>query len=151
MKIWFLRTYVRDLVKFFSFSYYFHFLLIIHVHGQNFCYSPNPGFASALTLKFKSGIRIKLIISCIDSKHFVHWDDYQEKNSNFLSFISGRYLLTFTLWSEISGLIWNMICSVCVVGLLCENFVTWGWDLTFNSNKQRLLDMIRDHSQLSSS
>ena len=28
-------------------------------------------------------------------------------------------------------------------GLLCENFVTWGWDLTFNSNKQRLLDMIR--------
>ena len=26
-----------------------------------------------------------------------------------------------------------------------ENFVTWGWDLTYTSNKQRLLDMIARH------
>ena len=31
------------------------------------------------------------------------------------------------------------------MGLLSQNFVTWGWDLTYNSNKQRLLDMISRH------
>jgi hypothetical protein len=28
---------------------------------------------------------------------------------------------------------------------MLENFVTWGWDLTLTSNKQRLLDMIARH------
>ena len=28
---------------------------------------------------------------------------------------------------------------------MLENFVTWGWDLTFNSNKQMLLDMVAGH------
>ena len=31
------------------------------------------------------------------------------------------------------------------MGLLSQNFVTWGWDLTYSSNKQRLLDMISRH------
>ena len=31
------------------------------------------------------------------------------------------------------------------MGLLSQNFVTWGWDLTYPSNKQRLLDMISRH------
>jgi len=39
----------------------------------------------------------------------------------------------------------QVLCADAVVGLLCENFVTWGWDLTYTSNKQRLLDMISRH------
>lgn len=39
----------------------------------------------------------------------------------------------------------QVFCSEAVLGLLNENFVTWGWDLTYSSNKQRLLDMISRH------
>jgi len=39
----------------------------------------------------------------------------------------------------------QVLCAEPVIGLLLENFVTWGWDLSFNSNKQRLLDMINRH------
>lgn len=39
----------------------------------------------------------------------------------------------------------QVLCAEAVLGLLLENFVTWGWDLTYNSNKQRLVDMISRH------
>jgi len=39
----------------------------------------------------------------------------------------------------------QVFCAEAVLGLLSQNFVTWGWDLTYNSNKQRLLDMISRH------
>merc|ERR550519_139783 len=39
----------------------------------------------------------------------------------------------------------QVFCAEAVLGLLNENFVTWGWDLTYSSNKQRLLDMISRH------
>jgi len=39
----------------------------------------------------------------------------------------------------------QVLCSDAVIGLMMENFVTWGWDLTFQKNKQRLLDMINRH------
>jgi len=39
----------------------------------------------------------------------------------------------------------QVLCADAVIGLFLENFVTWGWDLTHSSNKQRLLDMITRH------
>merc|ERR1719474_2026519 len=39
----------------------------------------------------------------------------------------------------------QVFCAEAVLGLLSQNFVTWGWDLTYSSNKQRLLDMISRH------
>jgi len=39
----------------------------------------------------------------------------------------------------------QVLCADAVIGLLNEHFVTWGWDLTFASNKQRLIDMINRH------
>merc|ERR1719458_1818262 len=39
----------------------------------------------------------------------------------------------------------QVFCAEAVLGLLSQNFVTWGWDLTYPSNKQRLLDMISRH------
>jgi len=39
----------------------------------------------------------------------------------------------------------QVFCAEAVLGLMLENFVTWGWDLTYTSNKQRLLDMIARH------
>lgn len=39
----------------------------------------------------------------------------------------------------------QVFCAEAVLGVLNENFVTWGWDLTYPSNKQRLLDMISRH------
>ena len=36
----------------------------------------------------------------------------------------------------------QVMCAEAVLGTLSESFVTWGWDLTYPSNKQRLLDMI---------
>merc|ERR1719283_138507 len=39
----------------------------------------------------------------------------------------------------------QVLCTEAVLGLMLENFVTWGWDLTFSSNKQRLLDMMSRH------
>jgi len=39
----------------------------------------------------------------------------------------------------------QVLCAEAVIGMLLENFVTWGWDLTFDSNKRRLLDMINRH------
>lgn len=39
----------------------------------------------------------------------------------------------------------QVFCAEAVLALLLENFVTWGWDLTFSSNKQRLLDMVSRH------
>merc|ERR1719369_688929 len=39
----------------------------------------------------------------------------------------------------------QVLCSEAVVSLLSENFVSWGWDLTYSSNKQRLLDMVSRH------
>jgi len=39
----------------------------------------------------------------------------------------------------------QVLCADASIGLLSENFVTWGWDLTFSSNKRRLLDMINRH------
>jgi len=39
----------------------------------------------------------------------------------------------------------QVLCADAVIGLLNEHFVTWGWDLTFSSNKNRLLDMINRH------
>jgi len=39
----------------------------------------------------------------------------------------------------------QVLCTEAVLGLLLENFVTWGWDLTYSSNKQRLIDMISRH------
>merc|ERR1712096_53395 len=39
----------------------------------------------------------------------------------------------------------QVFCAEAVLALLNENFVTWGWDLTYTSNKQRLLDMIARH------
>lgn len=37
------------------------------------------------------------------------------------------------------------LCAESVVAFLNENFVTFGWDLTFSSNKKRALDMITNH------
>ena len=37
------------------------------------------------------------------------------------------------------------LCADSVVSFLSENFVTFGWDLTFTSNKQRLLASVTDH------
>lgn len=34
------------------------------------------------------------------------------------------------------------LCAESVVGFLEENFVTFGWDLTFNSNKQRCVTLV---------
>jgi len=39
----------------------------------------------------------------------------------------------------------QVFCAEAVLGLMLENFITWGWDLTYSSNKQRLLDMIARH------
>jgi len=39
----------------------------------------------------------------------------------------------------------QVMCMEAVLGTLSESFVTWGWDLTYPSNKQRLLDMISRH------
>ena len=39
----------------------------------------------------------------------------------------------------------QVFCAEAVLGLLSQNFVTWGWDLTYSSIKQRLLDMISRH------
>ena len=39
----------------------------------------------------------------------------------------------------------QVFCAEAVLGLLSQNFVTWGWDLTYSTNKQRLLDMISRH------
>jgi len=39
----------------------------------------------------------------------------------------------------------QVLCSEAVVSLLSENFVSWGWDLTYNTNKQRMLDMVNRH------
>lgn len=39
----------------------------------------------------------------------------------------------------------QVFCAEAVLGLMLENFITWGWDLTYTSNKQRLLDMIARH------
>merc|ERR1719481_382832 len=39
----------------------------------------------------------------------------------------------------------QVFCAEAVIALLLENFITWGWDLTYSSNKQRLLDMISRH------
>ena len=39
----------------------------------------------------------------------------------------------------------QVFCAEAVLSLMMENFVTWGWDLTYSSNKQRLLDMIARH------
>jgi len=39
----------------------------------------------------------------------------------------------------------QVLCTEAVLGLMLENFITWGWDLTYTSNKQRLLDMIARH------
>jgi len=39
----------------------------------------------------------------------------------------------------------QVFCAEAVLTLMLENFVTWGWDLTYSSNKQRLLDMISRH------
>jgi len=39
----------------------------------------------------------------------------------------------------------QVLCADASIGLLSENFVTWGWDLTFSSNMRRLLDMINRH------
>ena len=33
----------------------------------------------------------------------------------------------------------QVLCSEAVVSLLSENFVSWGWDLTYDTNKQRML------------
>merc|ERR1740128_744282 len=39
----------------------------------------------------------------------------------------------------------QVFCAEAVLAMMLENFVTWGWDLTYSSNKQRLLDMISRH------
>jgi len=39
----------------------------------------------------------------------------------------------------------QVFCAEAVISLMLENFITWGWDLTYSSNKQRLLDMISRH------
>jgi len=39
----------------------------------------------------------------------------------------------------------QVFCADAVIALMLENFITWGWDLTYASNKQRLLDMISRH------
>ena len=37
------------------------------------------------------------------------------------------------------------LCAESVCGFLNENFVSFGWDLTFSSNKTRAVDMITKH------
>ncbi len=37
------------------------------------------------------------------------------------------------------------LCADSVVAFLNANFVSFGWDLTHASNKQRLLDMVKQH------
>ena len=39
----------------------------------------------------------------------------------------------------------QVLCSPSVVDFLNENFVTFGWDLTHNSNKTRAVNMITRH------
>ena len=48
------------------------------------------------------------------------------------------------IWMNLS-ICQQVFCAEAVLGLLSQNFVTWGWDLTYSSNKQRLLDMISRH------
>ena len=48
------------------------------------------------------------------------------------------------IWTNLS-ICQQVFCAEAVLGLLSQNFVTWGWDLTYSSNKQRLLDMISRH------
>jgi len=39
----------------------------------------------------------------------------------------------------------QVLCAEAIVAQLSENFISWGWDLTYSTNKQRLLDMINRH------
>jgi len=39
----------------------------------------------------------------------------------------------------------QVLCSESVVSFLSANFIIWGWDMTFNSNRTQLLDMIARH------
>jgi len=39
----------------------------------------------------------------------------------------------------------QILCAESVVNYLSSNFVTWGWDLTFESNKAKLLTMVTRH------
>jgi len=39
----------------------------------------------------------------------------------------------------------QVLCAEAIVAQLSENFISWGWDLTYSTNKQRLLDMVNRH------
>ncbi|KAG1654500.1 FAS-associated factor 1 [Nymphon striatum] len=39
----------------------------------------------------------------------------------------------------------QLLCSETIVSYLTSNFIVWGWDLTFKSNKTKLLSMVLQH------